>query len=122
MSENKYSKLDKSIDYDEEAVEQLAAALNEVTELERKVADLKELINENKELHQFVWRTAENEVLALHKIEDDHLNNILAHQVRVGRPISKAIRSEARKRGLLVPVASLDYGRDPYYLDEGAEF
>jgi hypothetical protein len=99
----KYSKLLGTVDYDHDAAEELAAALNEIEELTQRTNALKSLVNENKELHDFIWRTNENISLALHQIEDAHLVNIMMHLIRNGRAISKAIRSEAIRRGIVVP-------------------
>jgi hypothetical protein len=99
-----YKKLNKVEDYDREATEELAEALNEIVELERRTDQLRELVNENEALHPFVWRTAENVSIAVHKLEDDHLRNILQHLVNHSRPISKAIRSEARSRFIDIPT------------------
>ncbi len=102
--DDKYAKLNKVENYDKEAAEQLADALNEIVELENRVASLKDLVQENQDLHQYVWRTAENKTIAIHKIEDDHLKNILQHLFNNRRPISKIIKAEARKRGLTIPT------------------
>lgn len=101
---NKYAKLAGKVDYDHEAVEQLAAALNEITELELKVTQLRQLAEENQELHQFVWRS-ENGVIAIHDIGNDHLGNIMLHLLRSNRAIPRAIRGEAVARGVVVPAA-----------------
>ena len=89
--------------------------------MRRPVAELHDLVRENDQLHPFIWKTAEGSHLALHKIEDDHLKNILTHIVNNGRSISKAIRAEARRRGFTVPaerpqalIAAPTYG----WLDE----
>lgn len=103
-NDKKYSKLLGAVDYDHEAAEQLAAALNEVSDLELRLNQLKTLINENEELHQFVWRTANNEVIAIHKIEDDHLANIMLHLLRTQRAIPRAVRGEAMNRNLVIPA------------------
>lgn len=102
--DKKYAKLLGKVDYDHEAAEQLAAALNEITELESRANQLKQIVKENEELHQFVWRTAGNEVIALHNVEDDHLENIMLHLLRTGRPIPRAIRGEAISRNLTIPA------------------
>lgn len=99
-----YNKLNKTIDYDKGAVEELADAMTELRDLKSREAYLLEIINENKELHAFVWMTAECEMLPHHKIEDDHLKNIYKHLIETGRKISKELRSEGRKRGLVVPA------------------
>lgn len=101
---SKYAKLLGKVDYDHEAAEQLAEALNEITEIERHAAQLRQIVEENEELHQFVWRTASGESVALHKIDDDHLSNIMLHLLRGGRPIPRAIRGEAISRELVIPA------------------
>lgn len=102
--DKKYSKLLGKIDYDHGAVEQLAEALNEITQLETRAAQLKQIVNENEELHQFVWRTQEGVTIPIHKIEDDHLNNIMLYLLHNGRAIPRAIRGEAVSRGLVIPA------------------
>jgi hypothetical protein len=101
---SKYAKLLGKIDYDHEAVEQLAEALNEITEAERHVAQLKQIVAENEELHQFVWRDASGVTTPIHKIDDDHLSNIMLHLLRRGDAIPRAIRGEAIARELVIPV------------------
>lgn len=102
---DKYSKLLGNVAYDHEAAEQLADALNEIVALERRAAQLKQIVEENKELHQFVWRTTENNNIAIHSIKDDHLSNIMMHLLRNDRAISRAIRGEAISRGLTIPAS-----------------
>jgi hypothetical protein len=100
----KYAKLLGKVEYDHEAAEQLAEALNEITEIERHAGQLRQIVEENEELHQFVWRTADGESVPLHKIDDDHLNNIMLHLLRNGRAIPRAIRGEAISRELVIPA------------------
>lgn len=100
----KYAKLLGKVDYDHEAAEQLAEALNEITDLERRAGQLKQIVEENEELHQFVWRTADGVSVPLHKIDDDHMSNIMLHLLRSGRPIPRAIRGEAISRDLVIPA------------------
>lgn len=102
-SQQKYAKLAGAVDYDHEAAEQLASALNEIVELELKAEQLKQLVKENEELHQFVWRSQDG-VVALHNIGNDHLGNIMLHLLRAGRAIPRAIRGEAVKRGVVIPA------------------
>lgn len=102
--DKKYSKLLGKVDYDHEAVEQLAEALNEITQLKARAAQLEQIVKENGELHQFVWRTQENVTIPIHKIEDDHLSNIMLYLLRSGRAIPRAIRGEAIGRGLTIPA------------------
>lgn len=102
-SSKKYAKLAGKVDYDHEAAEQLADALNEIADLELRVNQLKQLVDENEELHQFVWRSADG-VVALHNIGDDHLGNIMMLLLRDGRAIPRAIRGEAMHRGIVIPA------------------
>lgn len=102
-SSKKYAKLAGKVDYDHEAAEQLADALNEIASLELRVNQLKQLVEENEELHQFVWRSADG-VVALHNIGDDHLGNIMLHLLRARRAIPRAIRGEAMHRGIVIPA------------------
>lgn len=99
----KYQKLLKVEKYDHDIVDELVEALNEITLLEAQVAQLKTLIEDNQELHKFVWKTSEGETLALHNIEDDHLIKIMKHLLKTGRAVSRSIRSEAMSRGLEIP-------------------
>lgn len=100
-----YKKLNKYEDYDHAAAAELAEALNEIVTLEARLTFLKELVGENQELHSFVWRTAENKVIALQDIEEDHFKNILQHIVNRGDKIPKAIRAEADRRKVELPVS-----------------
>lgn len=112
-TDKKYSKLLGKIEYDREAVEQLAEALNEITELERRATQLRQIVEENEELHQFVWRTAGNETFPIHNIDDDHLSNIMLHLLRRGSPIPRAIRGEAISRDLVIPAnVPMDWNED----------
>lgn len=101
---DKYAKLNKVENYDHEAAEQLASAINEIADLEAQAAALKDLVSENKELHQYIWKTAEGKAIAIHDLEDEHLKNILQHLFNNRRSISKIIKAEARKRGITIPT------------------
>ena len=122
MSDKKYTKLLGAVDYDHEAAEELAEALNEIDNLERRVTELKQLVQENEELHQFVWRTAPGKVIALHNIDDEHLSNIMLHLLRNNRAINRAIRGEAMKRSLVIPrVVDIDWGKNDLAVIEAGE-
>ena len=99
-----YKKLNKVANYDKEAAEELADALNELATLEARAKYLRDLVNENPELHHFVWRTGANQSIALHKIEDSHLVNIMTHLLATDRTISREIRAEAMSRSLTIPT------------------
>lgn len=107
MSEpQEYKKLDKTATVDNEAVSELAAALNELKIIEDRATFLRELVEDNDELHGFVWTTLDGRVMALHEIEDSHLANIMRNLNRRGVKINKQIIAEARKRKILVPEAA----------------
>ena len=99
-----YHKLNKVSDYDHEAAEELAEALNEINQNNERNRTLRALVDENSDLHPFVWQTAEGVVIPLHKIEDDHLANIMAHILERGQQIPKSIRSEAVSRNIAIPA------------------
>ena len=99
-----YNKLEGS-DYDKEKVEELAEAMNELVAITCRVDYLNELVDENKDLHKFVWRTLKGEFIANHMIKDDHLKNIMIHCLNRGGDIPKCIKAEARRRGFTVPTA-----------------
>lgn len=120
-----YKNLQKIEKYDEAAVEELAQAKMEKRKLEARLDFLDELINENEELRQFVWTTAEGISIPLHKLETDHLSNILGHIANQGRQIPKAIKAEARKRDLVLPdpnAISLNAAKQIFNLPPGDEF
>lgn len=99
----KYDKLFSIEDYNKEAAEQLAEAMNELTEVNARRTYLEELIKENKKLHIFIWTTAEGETRALHNLETDHLQNILQWQINHGQAVNKGLKSEALKRNIPIP-------------------
>lgn len=98
----KYAKLAGAVEYDQEAAEQFADALNEIRILDMKRDQLQQLVDENRELGEFVWES-QSGVIALHNIEDDHLGNIMVHLLRRGSPIPRAIRNMAINRGIVIP-------------------
>lgn len=99
-----YKKLEQAASYDHDLVEELAAAMTEIIQLEGRKAYLQDLVNDHKDLHQFIWGTAEGELLPHHKIEDDHLKNIMLYCLQRHRPIPKNLRSEALRRGFEIPT------------------
>lgn len=113
MEPKEYKKLNKYEEYDKEAAEELAEALTEIHTLGKRVAQLRELVNENPELHTFVWTTSDGKSFAIHAIEEEHFKNILQHLVNNGRSIGKSLRAEARRRKLEIPegYASISLSR-----------
>ena len=103
-----YKKLDKADNYDSEAATELAEALNEAREVNARLNYLHEIINDNRELHAFIWTTAAGKAIAFRDIEDDHFVNILQHIVTGGRTISKNLKAEARRRGVDLPLGRAD--------------
>ena len=102
-----YKKLTETEKYDEGMVEELTEAMMEKRKLQSRMNYLQELIDEHGKLHQHIWGTADGQLIAHHKIEDDHLKNIMTHLVTGGRRIPKGIKAEARKRGFEVPDDSM---------------
>jgi len=56
----------------------LADALNEIRELKQRTSQLEQIVQENEDLHQFVWFTADGTTLPIHKIDDDHMEKYRA--------------------------------------------
>lgn len=103
MEAKKYSKLDTLYKYDEETVEELAEAMNEVLELKKRMSYLMDLISNHEDLHQYVWRTKDGLHVPHHKIEEDHFKNILTYLVQSGQSASGALKAEARRRSIELP-------------------
>ena len=74
-----YSGLNKTNEYDRKKAELLAEAMTERNTLVKRVAFLEDLLIENSDLKPFLWTTFEGVVKPLHKIDDDHLKNIMTH-------------------------------------------
>lgn len=97
-----YDLLEEKFEYDEKAATQLAEAMTELLEAQRRVQYLEDIVRKNKKLQKFVWGTAEGKIIALHDLETSHIVNILDYLPRQGREPSKQMLAEARKRGLAV--------------------
>jgi len=97
-----YSKLEEKFEYDHEAATELAEAMTELVEVERRAAYLHEIVKRNQKLKKFMWGTEAGVVIALHDIPDDHLRNILAYLPRHDREISPQMKAEARSRGIQI--------------------
>lgn len=106
MKFKKYDGLNKTFDYSKDKAELLAEAMTERITLEKRMKYLTELASDNKDLTAFLWTTLEGECKALHKIEDDHLKNILKHIVNHGGTISPQIKAEATSRGFEIPESN----------------
>lgn len=102
-----YKDLRKTFDYDKDKTVRLAQAINEVVELKKRIAYLEKLVDDNTELHPFIWRTAENKAIALHEIEDSHLENVIRYMARNERYIKDEIVAEAESRGMDVDTLKM---------------
>ena len=98
-----YSGLIKKNEYDKEKAQLLAEAITEKLTLEKRVAYLDELINENSDLTKFLWTTLDGTCKPLDKIDDSHLKNIMGHILNRGGRISPEIKAEALSRNITVP-------------------
>jgi hypothetical protein len=96
--------------YDHAIAEELAQAMEERNTLAARVIQLNEIIDENEDLKQFVWTTAQGKSIAIHNIEDDHLKNILQHIFERGGDISKSLKAEARRRNIVIPETTFAQG------------
>jgi hypothetical protein len=115
FEENKpkeYKLLNKVNEYDHEVVEELAEAQNEIRLLQQRQNTLEQLIAEHSKLNKFIWGTAEGVLIPFHKLETDHLVNILKHIAERGNLISKELRAEALSRDLVIPMQSVDIFND----------
>lgn len=106
-----YKSLNKTNEYNHEKAELLAEAVTEKLMLEKRVKYLDTLIDENKDLTPFLWTTLKGECKPLHKVDDNHLANILRHVAERGGMISPQLRAEAISRNIELP--------DPAELYEG---
>lgn len=100
-----YSGLNKTNEYDRKKAELLAEAMTERNTLVKRVAFLEDLLIENSDLKPFLWTTLEGVVKPLHKIDDDHLKNIMTHILNRGGTINAQIKAEAKSRGFTIPTA-----------------
>lgn len=116
----KYQKLNKAENYDLDRAELPADLQNEMRDLAIRLDELNELNNDNQELRPFIWKTADGKCIALHKLEDDHLKNILGHLVESGRDIKAEIKAEARKRSIQVPPSKYNVGARRRYIEKMA--
>lgn len=102
-----YKSLEKSNDYDHDKADEYAEAVMELKSLQSRREYLQELIDDHSDLKDYMWTTAEGVTLPFHKIEDDHLKNIMTHLIDKNRRIPAQIKAEARSRNLEVPDDSM---------------
>ena len=98
-----YKGLNKTNDYDHKKAELLAEAVTERITLQKRIDYIDTLIEENQELKPFLWTTLKGECKPLHKLDDDHLRNILSHVAQRNGQISPQLRAEAISRSIALP-------------------
>lgn len=98
-----YKSLEKSNDYDHDRAEEYAEAVMELKSLRSRIDYLDELLDDHSELKEYMWTTKEGVTLPLHKIEDDHLKNIMTYLIDSNKRIPAQIKAEARSRDIEVP-------------------
>lgn len=120
-----YSKLEEKFDYDKEAATELAEAMTELVQVERRAAYLHDVVKRNQKLKKFMWGTEQGVVIALHDIPEDHFRNILTYLERNGREVSPQMKAEARARGIdiagnngLAPLRQIAAKSDSFRFDE----
>lgn len=116
----KYEKLQKTFDYDREKAETYAEAASELIEVRKREKYLTNLLQENRELAPFVWTTLDGKTIALHKVDNGHLRNIMNHIIERGGVISPQIKAEALSRSIDVPD-SRTTAQAFAYLNKGQE-
>lgn len=104
-----YKGLNKTNEYDRERAELLAEAVTERITLQKRIDYIDTLIDENKELKPFLWTTLKGECKPLHKLDDDHLTNILSHVAQRNGQISPQLRAEAISRDIAIPDPAVLY-------------
>lgn len=97
-----YNKLEEKFEYDKEMATELAEAMTELVEVERRAAYLREVVKRHGKLKKFMWGSEDGRITAIHDLEDSHLQNILTYLPRHDREIPPQIKAEARSRGLQV--------------------
>lgn len=120
-----YSKLEEKFEYDKEQATELAEAMTELVECERRASYLRDVVKRHGKLKKFMWGSEDGRITALHDLEDSHLANILTYLPRQGREIPPQIKAEARSRGMqveggngLAPVRQIAAQSTSFTLDE----
>ncbi len=114
-----YKGLTKPNEYDQTKAELLGEAVTEKLMLEKRVAYLNDLIEENKELTPYLWTTLDGTCKPLHKLETSHLKNIMGHILNRGGKISKEIKAEAISRNISIPDETAFLAKRMLELQEG---
>lgn len=120
-----YSKLEEKFEYDKDVATELAEAMTELVEVERRAEYLRSVVKRHGKLKKFMWGSEDGRITALHDLEDSHLANILTYLSKHDREASPQLKAEARSRGMQVEsnngLASLKLiaaRNDSFVLDE----
>jgi phosphoribosylformylglycinamidine (FGAM) synthase-like enzyme len=100
----RYESLVPKNEYDREKAETLAEAMTELVTINNRKHFLESLLEENKALKPFLWKSMDGKVQALHKIDDGHFRSIINYLMVTRMVISKEVRAEAATRGVEVPA------------------
>jgi len=95
-----YDKLVSAVVLDEEKLSQFARAKNELAAMEERVEELNEIIEDNEELEEFVWRDSLGIHTAIHDLDGNHLKNIVRNlpRLNVSKKTKNALKAEFKKR------------------------
>lgn len=120
-----YSKLEEKFEYDKELATELAEAMTELVEVERRAQYLRDVVKRHGKLKKFLWGSEDGRITALHDLADDHLANILTYLPKHDREIPATVKAEARSRGMsiegsngLAPVKQIAAQSTSFTLDE----
>lgn len=97
-----YSKLEEKFEYDHEQASELAEALTELVEVERRAQYLRDVVKRHSKLKKFMWGSEDGRITAIHDLADDHLQNILTFLPKHDREVSPQLKAEARSRGFQI--------------------
>lgn len=120
-----YSKLEEKFEYDHEQATELAEAMTELVETERRAQYLRDVVKRHGKLKKFMWGSEDGRITAMHDLEDSHLQNILTYLPKHDREASAQIKAEARSRGMdiegsngLAPLRQIAAASSSFTLDE----
>lgn len=97
-----YSKLEEKFEYDHEQASELAEALTELVEVERRAEYLRSIVKRHGKLKKFMWGSEDGRITAIHDLADSHLQNILTYLPNHDREVSPQLKAEARSRGFQI--------------------
>lgn len=97
-----YNKLEEKFEYDKEMATELAEAMTELVQVERRAEYLRNVVKRHGKLKKFMWGSEDGRITAIHDLEDSHLANILTYLPRHDREVSPQLKAEARSRGMQV--------------------